>query len=286
MTGEAVQLDLRTATFITRATAAALDLVVQGVLLVALVLLVSLSSAVADDAVLSGLALCAVVAVFVGYPVTVETLSRGRSVGKVALGLRVVRDDGGPETFRQALVRGLVGFGEIWLASGAVALVASMVSEQGKRVGDHLAGTVVIRERVPARAGPLPQVAPALVAWAATLELAALPGALALDARTFLIRAPDLLPERRQALAASLAAAVATVVHPAPAGPVPDEIYLAAVLAERRNRELARLTRAPLAVPVAAPGAMPPTVTRGPVPSPTLTPPARGIPEGGFALPG
>ena len=47
--------------------------------------------------------------VFLGYPVAMETLTRGRTLGKMALGLRVVRDDGGPITFRQALVRGLVG---------------------------------------------------------------------------------------------------------------------------------------------------------------------------------
>ncbi len=38
-----------------------------------------------------------------------ETLSRGRSLGKLALGLRVVSDDGGPERFRQALMRALAG---------------------------------------------------------------------------------------------------------------------------------------------------------------------------------
>ena len=51
----------------------------------------------------------AVVLVVVGYPVALETLLRGRTLGKLALGLRVVRDDGGPVGFRQALVRGLAG---------------------------------------------------------------------------------------------------------------------------------------------------------------------------------
>ena len=43
----------------------------------------------------------------VGYPVIFETATRGRTLGKMALGLRVVSDDGGPERFRQALFRAL-----------------------------------------------------------------------------------------------------------------------------------------------------------------------------------
>ena len=53
--------------------------------------------------------------IIVGYPVILETLTRGRSLGKFALGLRVVSDDGGPERFRQALMRGLAAVVEIWL---------------------------------------------------------------------------------------------------------------------------------------------------------------------------
>ena len=49
-----------------------------------------------------------------GYPVGIEMLTRGRSAGKALLGLRVVRDDGGPVRFRQALTRGLVGAAIEW----------------------------------------------------------------------------------------------------------------------------------------------------------------------------
>ena len=88
-------------------------------------------------------------AVIVGYPVAFETLTRGRSLGKMALGLRVVREDGGPERFRQAFVRGLLGGGRDLADLRLVALVASLASAQGRRIGDYLAGTVVIHERVP-----------------------------------------------------------------------------------------------------------------------------------------
>ena len=73
-------------------------------------------------------------------PTTVDTLTRGRSLGKLAMGIRIVRDDGGPLVFRQSLVRALVGIVELWLTFGTVALICSIVHPQGKRVGDILAG--------------------------------------------------------------------------------------------------------------------------------------------------
>ena len=94
--------------------------------------------------------------VFLGYPVAMETLTRGRTLGKMALGLRVVRDDGGPITFRQALVRGLVGLalerpGLVLLGFGpALGMIVAMFSARGKRIGDMAAGTVVLQERLPA----------------------------------------------------------------------------------------------------------------------------------------
>lgn len=93
--------------------------------------------------------------VIMGYPIACEALSRGRSLGKLALGLRVVADDGGPVRFRQALVRGLAGAIECWILFGLPALITSMLSERGKRLGDIFAGTFVVRERAPKAAAPL-----------------------------------------------------------------------------------------------------------------------------------
>ena len=42
--------------------------------------------------------MCSFIVVFLVYPTTLETLTRGKSFGKLALGLRVVRDDGGTVT--------------------------------------------------------------------------------------------------------------------------------------------------------------------------------------------
>lgn len=119
VTGEAVALDLRVARLASRGCAILLDLLFQAVLLNVLLYVTLMTSLVADDAWTAGLTILVVAAVFVGYPCLFETLTRGRTLGKMALGLRVVADDGGPIRFRQALLRALAGVVEFWMFYGS-----------------------------------------------------------------------------------------------------------------------------------------------------------------------
>ena len=92
--------------------------------------------------------------VVVGYPVASETLWNGRTLGKAALGLRVVTVEGGPVRFRHSAIRGIVGLFEIYLTLGSVALFTIIFSRRDQRVGDHMAGTIILRERAaPGHAG-------------------------------------------------------------------------------------------------------------------------------------
>ena len=175
VTGEAVVLEVPCARFPSRLLALALDLFIQFVLMLVLLLVVGLtgSGGRLNSATVGALSLTSIILVIVGYPVLWETLTRGGSPGKFALGLRVVSDDGGPERFRQALVRGLSAVVEIWLLLGCPALISSLLSERGKRLGDLFAGTFVIQRRLPggrARVA-LPAVSPELASWGAVLEL-------------------------------------------------------------------------------------------------------------------
>ena len=244
--GEAVELDVRTARLPSRALALGLDVVLMVALLVALLLVMSLVGSEVDDALAAAVGLGVVVVTFVGYPLLWETLTRGRTPGKYAMGLRVVRTDGGPIVFRHALARALAGFivdfGLLSAFTGIIAIVVSACSARGQRVGDLLAGTVVVRERLP-RTGlaSLPPADPRLAAWATGCELSRLPDDLALTARQFLVRAPQLAPGVRISLGERLAADVAARVAPPPPNGVPPEPYLLAVLGERRRRETDRL---------------------------------------------
>jgi len=246
VTGEAVALDLRPAALPSRVVAGFVDVLLQAVVLVAFGGLATAVSLDVSAAAAQALGIVLIVVVLVVYPVTFETLLRGRTPGKAAMGLRVVRDDGGPIGFRQALVRGLVGaFLErpgITLFSAGV--VTSLLNPQGKRVGDLLAGTVVVRERVPVRGGAVAQMPPQLADWAAQLDLSGLSGELAMSVRQFVSRADGMTPAAREDLGGRLTAAVTAAVGPPPPG-APGWAVLAAVLAERRRREEQRLAERP-----------------------------------------
>lgn len=288
VTGEAVSLELRLARFPSRALAIAIDLLVLGAVGVPLGIAIGFALAGADPALQAALVLAGVVALLVGVPVTVETLTRGRSLGKLALGLRVVRDDGGPIRFRHALVRGLAGvFADFWVTSGAGAVISSLLSSQGKRIGDLLAGTIVVRERAPSTgAAALPAPPPGSAAWASTLELSRLPDGLALEARSYLTRLHQLAPATREAMGARLASAVAGYVSPPPPPGVPAWAYLATVLAERHRRAMAR------AAGPGVPGAQGATVPATPPHAYAAVPPAASAADrpptpgpGGFVPP-
>ena len=90
-----------------------------------------------------------------GYFIASEMITGGRSIGKALVGLRVVRDGGLPISFRESLVRNLLRMVDILPSNYAVGLIAMVVSREGKRLGDHAAGTIVIRLDRPAPAVPL-----------------------------------------------------------------------------------------------------------------------------------
>src|SRR4249919_671614 len=126
ITGEAVVLDLRPASFATRALALALDLCLLGAIAVGALLVLGGAAGGLDPAAAAAVLLVLLVGILVGIPVTVETVTRGRSLGKTAAGLRVVRDDGGPVRFRHSLIRGLLTLLEFYACAFSIALIASL----------------------------------------------------------------------------------------------------------------------------------------------------------------
>ncbi|WP_406415706.1 RDD family protein [Streptomyces sp. NBC_01614] len=241
VTGEAVALELRPAKLPSRALAVLLDLAVAVIAYIVVTIGVVAATASLDEAAQTALSIAMFVLLLVGGPIAVETLSHGRSLGKLACGLRVVRDDGGPIRFRHALVRGLIGVIEILMTLGVVAVIASLVSARGRRLGDVFAGTLVVRERVPlARTGFVPPPPPWLAGRFSGLDLSAVPDGLWLAIRQYLTRMQQLDPQVGWSMAEQLAAdLVARTGTPAPQG-VPPAAYLAAVLQERQAREARR----------------------------------------------
>ena len=262
VTGEGVLLETRPAAFASRMVGGLIDAAVYVGGTLAAVWFVGVLG-VGDGYSSTIFTVLTMVVVLVGVPVTVETLTRGRSIGKLAMGMRIVRDDGGPITVRHALVRALVGVVELWLTIGVIAIVASAVHPRGKRLGDMLAGTYAARVRGRRTVPVVVAVPPHLQAWASAADIARLPDGLALAVRQFLGRARLLHPASRVELGSRLTAQVQAYVRPLPPAGVHPEDFLAAVIAERRTRELAveygrqaraaadaaLLTRLPHAVP-------------------------------------
>ena len=301
VTGEAVVLQVRIARMPTRALACAIDMLLQGIVLSVLIALLAgfLFGSEVSEALAGALIFVVVLLVVVGYRVVMETLTRGRTLGKMVLGLKVVRDDGSSIRFRHALVRTLMWFFvdfAPWFAA-CPGIVASLMNKQGKRIGDMVSGTVVIRERNQPMASPPLFVPGHLVQWAQSLELSRLSDELANAARDYLARFTELLPGPQYALGEALAARVAAVIAPAPPTQVIAPAYLSAVLAERRRRELQRLsTQRPLPTgpfpstspypPAPSPyGPAAPTSPYGPAQSYGPGAPSYGVPAGPFAPP-
>ncbi|GAA3450285.1 RDD family protein [Dactylosporangium matsuzakiense] len=266
VSGEAVELEVRVARAGSRVLALMLDIVLQCLLLQALVMItaivvyLTLEANIFDGGLLQAIVVILMVVTLIGYPVFWETILRGRTPGKAAMGLRVVRDDGGPVRFRHALTRALVGFAIEWpgllfpVVSWLGSLGVLMLNPSGKRIGDLVAGTIVIHERTPAGWGWVPAMPPPLTQWARNLDLTGLDDSLALAVRHFLARNREIGEPARTALGQALAREVAACTTPPPPPNVPGWAYLAAVLAERHRRASRRLARARAASAAVWPG--------------------------------
>lgn len=243
VTGEAVALELPAAGIGMHALSGMIDVAIAIAALIAGVIIVPIVLGDADAALASVAVTLLSVLVFIALPTTLETLTRGRSVGKLAAGLRTVRDDAGPIGFRHALTRALVGFVEIWLLLCVPALISGLLSNKGKRLGDHAAGTYVVRERFHLTLPAPPMMPPVLAAWAAGADIARLPDGLAMAVRQFLMRAPLLSPQSRATLGVQLHHEVLAYLAPQPPAGTHPELILAAVIADRRRRDTIRLQR-------------------------------------------
>ncbi|EFL93759.1 RDD family protein [Mobiluncus curtisii] len=169
-------------------------------------------------------------------PMLVETLTRGKSLGRFIVGTRIVRDDGGPITLRHAFVRTLIGLGELWMTMGAGAIIAAWTNRRGKRIGDIFAGTYAVSEASGVTRRPL-LMAPELADWAGDANVGELDGVTTVAARRFLQSATKMDPIHRQRTAQALATALVNRVYPPPPPGTDPERFIAAVLVLRRDAE-------------------------------------------------
>jgi len=283
VTPEAVPLGLQPAGLGSRFVALLIDWAIQGLLaLVLLMLGFGLSTAGDPGGVGIALFFLLVFVIFFGYPIALETLWRGRTVGKAALGLRVVTIEGGPVRLRHAATRAALGVVDFSLTSGAAAVISVLVTRNNQRLGDLVAGTLVLRERTglaPPQAAAF-TVPAGLEAYAASLDVSGITADDYRALRAFLLRAPSLDYRIRYQLAVGLADPLSDRVRPLPpAGTHPDR-YLVCLAAVYQQRTAPRpptpwQPTSPLEAPSPwaqpAPAAPPPPP---PPPPPSSAPPA------------
>ena len=243
VTGEAVVLELRPASFAARALSCLIDVLSQVLVLLLFFLVMGNALGGALDPALSrALLLVAVVLLVLVIPVAVETLTRGKSLGRWIMGLRIVRDDGGAIRFRHAFTRGILAVLEIYMLAGSLAFVTAVFNEKSKRLGDMLAGTYAMRERVKAPPPAAVALPAELEPWAKLADIGRLPDPLSRRVSRFLAQSDRMAPPARASMAASLATEVSGFVSPPPPAGTFPETYLRAVVAQRRERDYARLS--------------------------------------------
>lgn len=250
VTGEAVRLELPPATVISRGISCLIDWAMNLLVLLGVMLLLGqLAGTVqiaGDEAMQAAVVLATFVTCFVIVPVTIETLSRGRSLGRLIMGVRVVRDDGGTIRFRHALIRGLLGPLEVLMTMGAVAFLCGMLSPRGKRLGDMVAGTYGILTRqppVPPMMLPVPQH---MTSWTHMVDVGRVPDRLAMRISRLLRTAERAGRAGNHTVLMSTADDLAAELRPYVSPPPPPSTsfdFLVAVMAERRNREYRRMRR-------------------------------------------
>jgi uncharacterized RDD family membrane protein YckC len=284
VTPEAVTLQFAEANVGSRGIAMLLDALLLGIVLG--VLNTVLGSTAFATSFPSWIAITTVIVlnflILFGYPIVFETLNHGRSPGKLAMGLRVVTVEGAPVRFRHAAIRSGFWLVDFLMTSGIAGVLATLLSKRHQRLGDMVAGTVVLRERV-AGAAPISlqfRVPYGAEAYAATLDTSGLTSQDYEAVRGFLIRAYQLAPDVRGDVGRRIASALAVKLRHEPPASVGPELFLACIAARYQQRDAVGAPVATQAQQTAAGYQAPPAV-------PTQAPPRPADPTelGGFAPP-
>ncbi len=154
-TGEAIAIRYELAGLGSRFLAVVVDLLVQVTLAVVLGLGLAFASPVLGrlplgknaEAWALAAAIVVLFLIFFGWFIVFEIWWSGRTPGKRALGLRVVRDGGFPVDPGASIIRNVVRIVEFTLGFYAISAISALISRENKRLGDFAAGTIVVRDR-------------------------------------------------------------------------------------------------------------------------------------------
>lgn len=239
VTPEAVLLDFETAGVGSRTAARVIDSIIQGLVLFAAVMLLALLGDMGGPSWVG-----VVIAMFVifgtifGYPALFETFWSGKTPGKACFGIQVVTLEGGPISFRHAAIRSALGVVEIAASSGALAFLVVLLTRRNQRIGDVLAGTLVLRQRSGAHDPVAMRFVPVegTEDFVATIDVSRLTAEEYQTVRSFLLRARDMTAVSRDEVATQLAnQMVARLTLNPPASMTPMQLLVGVAAAYQRR---------------------------------------------------
>lgn len=291
VTPEAVVLDFETAGIGSRILAVMIDWAIIGVAIWVVAIVVSIVVGGAGLGTVGVvLLLVGIAAIVFGYPIVSEVMTRGRTVGKSALGLRVLTIEGGPVRFRHAVIRAALMVPDFLMTGGGLAVVVALGNKRNQRMGDLAAGTFVVRDRkAGVRSGAVSFVPPyGYEQYAAALDVSSVTAGQYGVIRSFLLRVNEISPPARAGLSWRVANPLAVQIGHQPPATVHPETFLVCIAAayQRRHAPPAPVpTAAPAMGPPPSPPA-PPQVGAPPPPRPGPPPPPPAPPPAGpFAPP-
>lgn len=234
-TPEGISIEVTLAGLGSRLGAALVDLLIQGALLLALTLALSLAGSVVSGDLgvfLMGIGTLLIAVIVLGYYIVFESLNGGRTPGKAAMGISVATVDGTALTVGAVTLRTLMRLVDFLPGLYAAGALAIAVTPRNQRLGDLVANTVVIRNRLPTTAagGDLTPPVP-LQGW----DVSAVTAAEVALIRRYLQRRGDLTSDADRRLAGDLAGRLRPRV-PA-GGDLDDPRFLEQVLAEKESRQ-------------------------------------------------
>lgn len=147
---EGVEIHLRMAGPYVRVLAYLLDLLIRGGIILVGVIVLSLGEMIIGGNVSAGLSMLMMFFVMFFYYIIFEAGKRGASPGKRIMGLRVVDTSGAPISFGQAFLRNMLRFADgMPVLSYGFGLLSTLMTQRFQRLGDLLANTVVVYDRLP-----------------------------------------------------------------------------------------------------------------------------------------
>lgn len=228
ITPENVPLELELANPLERAVALLIDSVVNSIVAIPVALLLTTFSGAGPVKTVFGLGdlstgerflllyAFALPLLILAYHSLLESLWGGQTLGKRALKLRVIRNDGTVPDLAASLIRNALRFIDYMPCTCGVGLTVMVLSAQFRRLGDYAAGTLVIREgRIaapPILEEELPTIELQVLTPLAVSNLARLNDEQILAIRYFLLRAPQLPQSLREQTANELARKIANLL--------------------------------------------------------------------------